>query len=68
MNETEQLKEFIIKYLNLRMMQNNYFKSRSNEILKHCKRAEMNLDGVAQRLMIDMNIDIPITPETPKLF
>lgn len=68
MNEKEELQKFIIRYMHLRKKQNDYFKFRSVSVLKECKYIEAILDAHAQKLMIDLNMNFSISPETPKLF
>lgn len=68
MNEKEQLQHFLTVYMHLRQQQNEYFKFRSNTVLKGCKLLEHNLDALAQRLMIDLDMDLSLLPEQPKLF
>lgn len=68
MNEKEQLQNFINAYMSLRKKQNEYFKFKSNTVLKDCKLLEQRLDALAQKLMIDLDMNFSIAPEQPRLF
>lgn len=68
MLEREHLKNFITAYMNLRKKQNEYFRFKHTNVLKECKRMESQLDELAQRLMIDYDLNFSLEPEQPRLF
>lgn len=68
MNEREQLQNFINQYITLRKKQTDYFKFKSTNTLKDCKLLESRLDALAQKIMIDLDMNFSLAPEQPKLF
>lgn len=68
MKETETLQNFITAYMCLRKKQTAYFSFKTPNNLKECKILEQRLDELAQRIMVDYDMQFNLPPVIQNLF